>query len=201
VQTHEYLSSASRDRFPPAVKTNMASAYADESEDDDFFPDGASNFGSDIDLSASDFSEPEAQPGEDNTRGETPMETEESASDSDSDGEANPEITRQSWTTPAQANAIPPMPNFTLEVGPTTVLTSDKSELDFFFMFFTDDVFVLLSTQTNAYAAQQIATKPDTKWQETSPDEMKTFVGLQVLRPTVMCTYTVIFLGEIYRRI
>ena len=62
-------------------------------------------------------------------------------------------------------------------VGPRVSLDSTSTALDAFLLFFGEDTFQLLSEQTNLYASQS---PPGSiyKWHETTPEEMKLFLGM-----------------------
>lgn len=60
----------------------------------------------------------------------------------------------------------------------------NNSPLHFFFMFLDDEVFELMTTETNRYAAQKLADpKLEVnarlrKWKDTNPEELKIFIGI-----------------------
>ncbi|XP_033726264.1 piggyBac transposable element-derived protein 4-like [Pecten maximus] len=70
---------------------------------------------------------------------------------------------------------------FDQPTGPVNVLDEGKKEIDFFTLLFPFTLFQLMTTQTNLYASQKTASKPDSKWSVTSPSEMKAFVGIHIL--------------------
>ena len=51
----------------------------------------------------------------------------------------------------------------------------------FFSSLFPDELCDMIVEETNCYARQCIARKPDPKWQNTSREEMQAFFGLHVL--------------------
>ena len=71
--------------------------------------------------------------------------------------------------------------NFDCEfVGNTMRMLPSKSALDFFHIIFTEDVYALIVTQTNLYAAQQRREPRNQKdpWSDLTVDEFKTWLGL-----------------------
>ena len=51
--------------------------------------------------------------------------------------------------------------------GATVLMTQDKKEVDFFFLFFTMGCLEILVKETNLYAAQrQVVNGPDRRWRE-----------------------------------
>ena len=77
------------------------------------------------------------------------------------------------------ADQEPSIPDFTATPG---------IEVDFVNLFFTNDVFDLLVTQTNLYASQYISNHPNLSahsqarsWHDTTRDEMKKFIALSLL--------------------
>ena len=73
--------------------------------------------------------------------------------------------------------------NYTCTPGPTcSLLNCDSSFLDFFSRFFTDDVWMLLVTETNLYANNNYVASPSSReWSPVSMEEMKAFLGLLIL--------------------
>jgi len=70
---------------------------------------------------------------------------------------------------------------FRADSGPVSGVAEDGTAIDFFNLIFTEDLFEHIVEETNRYARQCIAVKPDPKWCETTTEEMKAFVGLHVL--------------------
>ena len=71
--------------------------------------------------------------------------------------------------------------NFDCEfVGNTMRMLPSKSALEFFHIIFTEDVYALIVTQTNLYAAQQRREPRNQKdpWSDLTVDEFKTWLGL-----------------------
>ncbi|XP_044141537.1 piggyBac transposable element-derived protein 4-like [Bufo gargarizans] len=83
------------------------------------------------------------------------------------------------WAPPD--NYVAQVPNFTADAG-THVNTTGFREIDFFKLFFTDNLISLMVVQTNLYANQFIAMNPTTfhapKWTPTDAGEMRTFWGI-----------------------
>ena len=71
-------------------------------------------------------------------------------------------------------------PPFTVAGGPSTILHSDATPLDFFMLVFDDDIFQLLVDQTNLYASQH---PPSDRypWEDTCVSEMKLFLGIIIM--------------------
>ena len=70
------------------------------------------------------------------------------------------------------------------EPGPTFPVDSSMSTLDFFSRFFTDEVWELIVTHTNRYAArlrQQSHHASIRVWHDVSVIEMKAFIGILIL--------------------
>ncbi|XP_023930459.1 piggyBac transposable element-derived protein 4-like [Lingula anatina] len=64
------------------------------------------------------------------------------------------------------------------EPGCTHELTGDKDELDFFKLFFSDEILNILVENTNLYAAYKGAN--DSKWREITLPELKAWLGIRV---------------------
>ena len=65
--------------------------------------------------------------------------------------------------------------------------TSEFAPVDFFYLFFPNEAFELISTETNRYAIQYLDSTADFEpssrfhaWSDTSPDEIKAFVSLEI---------------------
>lgn len=65
--------------------------------------------------------------------------------------------------------------------------TSEFAAVDFFYLFFPNEAFELISTETNRYASQYLDSTADFEpssrfraWSDTSPDEIKAFVSLEI---------------------
>ena len=64
--------------------------------------------------------------------------------------------------------------------GSVAILDEDAKETDFFAQMFPNEIFEILANETNRYAQQKVATKPDSRWRETTPDGIKVFLGLRI---------------------
>ena len=71
--------------------------------------------------------------------------------------------------------------NFTARAGPVSGVAEDGTAKDFFQLFIPNELFDMIVEETNRYARQCIARKPDPKWKDTSREEMQAFFGLHVL--------------------
>ena len=75
---------------------------------------------------------------------------------------------------------------FTQEIGTNHALDDTAIELDYFCLLFTDDMLEMIVVQTNLYAHQSIAIKPDPSWHDTTKEEMRAFIGLNMLMGIVV---------------
>ena len=69
---------------------------------------------------------------------------------------------------------------FTSAIGATSTVPEDGTAKDFFCLFVSEELFANIVEETNRYARQCIARKPDPKWYETNMAEMQAFFGLQI---------------------
>ena len=69
---------------------------------------------------------------------------------------------------------------FTQKIGTNHALDDTAIELDYFCLLFTDDMLEMIVVQTNLYAHQSIAIKPDPSWHDTTKEEMRAFIGLNM---------------------
>ena len=76
---------------------------------------------------------------------------------------------------------IPTIQPFEELAGPVHHLTEDATPLDFFSLLWVPSFFQLLADQTNLYARQRQVQKPDIKWYPTTPEEMKAFLGINII--------------------
>ena len=54
--------------------------------------------------------------------------------------------------------------------------------LDFFTKYFTDEVWDLLTTETNGYAHANTSSRPHSRaWNDVCVEEMKAFIGILIL--------------------
>ena len=70
---------------------------------------------------------------------------------------------------------------FTEVPGSVHQLRPDDTPLDFFNLFWVPSFFDHLATETNLYAEQRRRNKPDAKWYPTTPEEMRAFVGVNMI--------------------
>ena len=66
------------------------------------------------------------------------------------------------------------------EPGQNFPLSADKKEKDFLDLFFPQQIYNLVANQTNIYANQKIESKPDPLWKETTPEEIKAYIGIRL---------------------
>ena len=61
-------------------------------------------------------------------------------------------------------------------------MTADKNEFNFLNLIFPPEIFDILVTQTNLYAqqVQEKLDKPDSRWTDTTLDEIKAFIGIRL---------------------
>ena len=114
-------------------------------------------------------------------------------SDSDSDSDSNNNSQPQPVALSVQNNnaftaVLSPIvvQPFTETTGVTHNLDATASEMDFFNLLFTDDMLENIVVQTNLYARQSIAVKPDPAWEDTSREEMRAFLGMNILMGIVV---------------
>ena len=65
--------------------------------------------------------------------------------------------------------------------GPNHELEPGSHPLDFFHLIFEEAFFSQISAQTNLYATQMQAARPDPRWTPTSPEEIKAFFSIQII--------------------
>lgn len=70
---------------------------------------------------------------------------------------------------------------FTETSCPTSGVAEDGTVISFFYLMFPEELIEQIVAETNRYAQECIATKPDGEWYDTTLDEMKAFIGLHVL--------------------
>ncbi|XP_022801637.1 piggyBac transposable element-derived protein 4-like [Stylophora pistillata] len=70
---------------------------------------------------------------------------------------------------------------FTAATGLTWGVTEDGTAIDFFYLMFPEDLIEHIVSETNRFAQECIAAKPDPKWRESTLEEMKAFLGVHVL--------------------
>ena len=104
----------------------------------------------------------------------------------DTDGENETEeemevqaaVTPQEWTKNfTETNILP----FSVQnPGATSVMDAEKEEINFFELIFTDEIYEILVRETNLYAQQKIAVKPDPKWRAVTKEEIKAYLGIRM---------------------
>jgi len=87
-------------------------------------------------------------------------------------------------------STIQPALPFRAVPGPVHQLPQDATPLDFFSLFWETAFFQRLADETNLYARQKIELKPDKKWYPTTADEMRAFIGVNIImgidkKPTI----------------
>ena len=93
------------------------------------------------------------------------------------------QVVNQEWTRTLKASNIPP---FSVEnPGPTNILDENQTELNFFELLFTDEIYEILVGETNLCTLQKVAVKPDSKWRDLEKDEMKAYLGIRVYMSVV----------------
>ncbi|XP_068719571.1 piggyBac transposable element-derived protein 4-like [Montipora capricornis] len=70
---------------------------------------------------------------------------------------------------------------FTAATGPTSGVAEDGTAIDFFYLMFPEELIEQIVLETNRYARECIAVKPDPEWFDTTLAEVKAFLGLHVL--------------------
>ena len=76
---------------------------------------------------------------------------------------------------------IPTIRPFEKSAGLVHQLPEDATPPEFFSLLWGPSLFQLLADETNRYAAQKQVKKPDKKWYPTTPDEMKAFIGINII--------------------
>lgn len=93
------------------------------------------------------------------------------------------------------------VPEFVESSGPTYQLPFDANPLQFFMVIFPLALVQIIVDNTNFYAAQSV----DQGWVDTTIDEMKAFLGLQILMGIIQLPrYTMYwssnkFMGKLYQ--
>ncbi|XP_067026427.1 piggyBac transposable element-derived protein 4-like [Acropora muricata] len=70
---------------------------------------------------------------------------------------------------------------FTEPTGSTSGVAEDGTAIDFFYLMFPEDLIEHIVTETNRYARECTAAKPDPERFDTMLEEIKAFLGLHVL--------------------
>ncbi|CAG2238615.1 unnamed protein product [Mytilus edulis] len=136
------------------------SLYSDEGSDDNELSSGdewLENYNAEVDHGSPD---------------NTPVVSDEEANDED---DAAPENAELVWRETYEELDIDPFIQIT---GPSHNLNPNASELEYFKLFFDDNMLEKIVSQTNQYAAQN---GPDPLWSDTTRDEISAFIGMQIL--------------------
>ena len=80
-----------------------------------------------------------------------------------------------------ELHPIPPVVPFTETPGPVHQLSEGATPVDFLHLFWEPALFQLLADETNRYAVQRQVEKPDRKWYPTTPEEMRAFIGVNIV--------------------
>ena len=99
-------------------------------------------------------------------------------SDSDADSNDTIETSKQTWSKNVSSF---PIDEFRETSGATFSLQEEAREIELFQKFFPDNFLAELVIETNRYAAECFATKPDLHWIPIQLDEFKAYLGLLVL--------------------
>lgn len=132
------------------------SLYSDEGSDDNELSSGdewLENYNAEVDHGSPD---------------NTPVVSDEEANDED---DAAPENAELVWRETYEELDIDPFIQIT---GPSHNLNPNASELEYFKLFFDDNMLEKIVSQTNQYAAQN---GPDPLWSDTTRDEISAFIG------------------------
>ena len=74
-----------------------------------------------------------------------------------------------------------PIPQFREETGPTHNLTAESSALDYFHLICPPTFFEKIAEETNRYAVQKNGESPDENWQDTTPEEIRAYIGVLIM--------------------
>ena len=88
------------------------------------------------------------------------------------------EAVEEEWCTSEAPVHVSP---FTAVTGPVSHVPDNKSAIDFFHLMFPESLIETIVTETNRYARQCTAVKPDAKWYDTTLAEMKAYLGLHII--------------------
>ena len=116
----------------------------------------------------------------------TSSESEESDSEENSTDEDRP-IARplpEDWTDQLTPSVIE---DFVDKAGPTSILSGDKREIDFFKLLFPENLFSLIANETNKHAdqTQQRKGQNDNTWHQTDAKEIRAFIGMRIYMSVV----------------
>ena len=111
--------------------------------------------------------------------GETSNESDISvSSSSSSESESEDEELNDFWS---RDDSPVDVEDFVEPTGPTSRVPEDGNAMDFFFLLWPEELFAKIVEETNRNAQQCIRTKPDPSWYETTCEEMRAFIALNVL--------------------
>ena len=73
--------------------------------------------------------------------------------------------------------------DFVSETGITFEITNDALQIDIFRQLFGDDILAHIVTETNRYASQKLAAKPEqlARWKDVSVPELKAYFGVCIV--------------------
>jgi len=60
------------------------------------------------------------------------------------------------------------------------MVPEDGFAIDFFHLMFPEELFIAIVDETNKYARQCIRNKPDPKWYDTTFEEVRAFIALDI---------------------
>ena len=85
----------------------------------------------------------------------------------------------QDWTDQLTPSVIE---DFVDNASSTTILSGHKSEIDFFQLLFPENLFSLITNETNKHAdrTQQKKGQNDNKWHRTDAKEIRAFIGMRI---------------------
>ncbi|CAG2245594.1 unnamed protein product [Mytilus edulis] len=141
------------------------SLYSDEGSDDNELSSGdewLENYNAEVDHGSPD---------------NTPVVSDEEANDED---DAAPENAELVWRETYEELDIDPFIQIT---GPSHNLNPNASELEYFKLFFDDNMLEKIVSQTNQYAAQN---GPDPLWSDTTRDEISAFIDLCIVNSFIV---------------
>ena len=117
-----------------------------------------------------------------------------SGSDTDEEKEKEDEteiqatVTAQEWTKNFTKTNI--LPFSVQNPGPTNVMDADDQEINLSELIFTDEIYGILVRETNLYAQQKIAVKPDPQWRAVTKEEIKAYLGIRMCMSIVKLSET-----------
>ena len=90
----------------------------------------------------------------------------------------------EDWTTQLTPSVIE---DFVDNAGPTSILSGDKREIDFFQLLFPENLFSLIANETNKHTdqTQQRKGQNDNTWHRTDAKEIRAFIGMRIYMSVV----------------